>query len=230
MTRTGRPAVAPTVAGDPGAGRRAQYAATTRRSLVDAAERLFTEHGYAATSLDAIVAGADVTKGALYHHYSGKQALFEAVFEKVESAGSAQVQQALIGDGDPWERAMAGLRAFLAVVRQPSYSRVVLQDAPAVLGPERVDDQGTRSTFGSVLDIVRAVLAAGQWEVDHATELTYARVFYGAMSAAGAAVSTAEDTCSEAERAELAIGFLVSGLRALSEQGAAMPGPPTCGR
>ena len=67
--------------------RRQQYSASTRRALIDMGEQLFTEHGYAATSLDTIVAGAQVTKGALYHHFSGKQALFEAVFERVESRG-----------------------------------------------------------------------------------------------------------------------------------------------
>src|SRR5436305_8942977 len=103
---------------------RAEYSASTRRALVEVAQQLFTEHGYAATSLEAIVAGADVTKGALYHHYSGKQALFEAVFEQVESAGARSVRDALVGVQDPWDRALSGLRAFLAVVRQPSYSRI----------------------------------------------------------------------------------------------------------
>ena len=70
-----------------GTSRRAQYSASTKRALVDVAEDLFTEHGYAGTSLDAIVAGARVTKGALYHHFAGKQALFEAVFERVEHRG-----------------------------------------------------------------------------------------------------------------------------------------------
>ena len=131
----------------PGTSRRAQYSASTRRALVDVAERLFTEHGYAATSLDAIVAGAEVTKGALYHHYSGKQALFEAVFEKVESAGAAQIQKALAGHDDPWEKAIAGLRAFLDVVRQPAYSRIVVQDGPSVLDHERFGEQDERATF-----------------------------------------------------------------------------------
>ena len=63
-----------------GSGRRAQYSASTKRALVDVAEALFAEQGYAGTSLDTVVAGAEVTKGALYHHFSGKQALFEAVF------------------------------------------------------------------------------------------------------------------------------------------------------
>jgi AcrR family transcriptional regulator len=215
---------------NPGTSRRAQYSASTRRALVDVAEQLFPEHGYACTSLDAIVAGAEVTKGALYHHYSGKQALFEAVFEKVESAGAAQVQSALTGDGDPWERAMAGLRAFLDVVRQPSYSRIVIQDGPSVLGHERFREQEERSTFDYVLDIVRAVLAAGEWDVDAGVEQAFARIFFGAMSSAGAWVSTAEDADTEAVRVELAIGFILSGLRALSEQGAQLPDSATYGR
>ena len=212
----------------PGTGRRAQYSASTRRALVEVAERLFTEHGYAATSLDAIVAGADVTKGALYHHFSGKQALFEAVFEKVEAAGSQQTHDALHGHSDPWEKAIAGLRAFLAVVRQPSYSRIVVQDGPSVLGYERFREQEERSTFSNVVEIVHAVLAAGDWPVDEQMEQTFARIFFGAMSSAGTSVSTAPDADTEAERVELAIGFILSGLRSLSEQGAQLPElPPT---
>jgi AcrR family transcriptional regulator len=210
----------------PGSSRRAQYSASTRRALVDVAEQLFAEHGYAATSLDAIVAGADVTKGALYHHYSGKQALFEAVFEKVEAAGAREVQVALEDQRDPWEKAVAGLRAFLEVVRQPSYSRIVVQDGPSVLGHERYREQEERSTFAYVLDIVRAVLGAGEWTVDEGMERTFARIFFGAMSSAGTTVSTAEDPDTEAERVELAIGFILSGLRALSDQGAQLPEPP----
>src|SRR3954468_3876397 len=226
MTRSARAKV---VAGLPrgrGPGRGAQSPGTPRRSLVDVAERLFTEHGYAATSLDAIVAGADVTKGALYHHFSGKQALFEAVFEKVESAGSQQTQDALRGHTDPWEKAIAGLRAFLAVVRQPSYSRIVVQDGPSVLGYERYREQEERSTFSNVVEIVRAVLASGDWQVDEEMEHTFARIFFGAMSSAGTTVSTSEDADTEADRVELAIGFILSGLRTLSEQGAQLPGLP----
>jgi AcrR family transcriptional regulator len=210
--------------------RRQQYSASTKRALVEVAEGLFTEHGYANTSLDAIVAGARVTKGALYHHFSGKQALFEAVFEKVESAGAQQIQTALTGHEDPWDKAIAGLRAFLDVVRQPSYSRIVVQDGPSVLGHERFREPEERSTFDYVLDIVRAVLAAGEWRVDDKMEHTFARIFFGAMSSAGASVSTADEADIEAERVELAIGFILSGLRALSDQGAQLSDAPTSGR
>src|SRR3954469_19455386 len=110
MTRTARrPAPGVPL---PGTSRRAQYSESTKRALVDAAEDLFTEHGYAATSLDAIVAEARVTKGALYHHYPGKQALCEAVFEKVESVGAAAIRTSIEGHEDPWHKAQAGLHAF----------------------------------------------------------------------------------------------------------------------
>jgi AcrR family transcriptional regulator len=225
VTKSARARLTAKVPHVPGTSRRAQYSASTRRALVDVAQELFTEHGYAGTSLDAIVAGADVTKGALYHHYSGKQALFEAVFERVEAAGAQEVHDALRGHSDPWEKAIAGLRAFLAVVRQPSYSRIVVQDGPSVLGHERFREQEERSTFAYVLDIVRAVLGAGDWQVDEELEHTFARIFFGAMSSAGTHVSTAEDADTEAERVELAIGFILSGLRALSEQGVRLAEP-----
>ena len=226
MTRSARARLAAKVPHVPGTSRRAQYSASTRRALVDVAEELFTEHGYAATSLDAIVAGADVTKGALYHHYSGKQALFEAVFEQVEAAGATAVREELHRHQDPWDKAIYGLRAFLDVVRQPSYSRIVVQDGPSVLGYERFREQEERSTFANVVEIVRAVLGAGDWEVDAEMERTFARIFFGAMSSAGSTVSTAGDAATEAERVELAIGFILSGLRALSDQQAELPELP----
>jgi AcrR family transcriptional regulator len=201
---------------------RAEFSAVTRRSLVDVAEGLFAQHGYAATSLDAIVSGADVTKGALYHHFSGKQAIFEAVFDQVESAGAESVRDAITGIADPWDKAMAGLRAFLDVVRRPAYSRIVVQDGPSVLDHERFREQDQGPTYASVLDIARSVLRSGDWAGDEETEHTFARIFVGAMSSAGASVSTATDPDAAAERVENAIAFILAGLRSLAEQGVPM--------
>jgi AcrR family transcriptional regulator len=217
----------PKVPAVPGASRRQQYSASTKRALVDVAEGLFTEHGYANTSLDAIVAGARVTKGALYHHYSGKQALFEAVFERVETDASKTINKALKGKRDPWEKARAGLRAFLGVVQEPRYRRIVIQEGPAVLGYERYREQEERSTFATVLDIVRSVLDAGAWELDEEMLQTFARIFFGTMSAAGEVVATADDTELAAQRVETAVGFLLSGIQALVENGGELPQVPT---
>jgi AcrR family transcriptional regulator len=204
-------------------GRRAAYSASTKRALVDVAERLFTENGYATTSLDNIVAGADVTKGALYHHFSGKQALFEAVFERVERDAAERIQASLGEHDDPWEKSLAGLRAFLDVVQEPAYRRVVIQEGPAVLGYERYRELEERSTFANVLDIVRSVLDAGTWELDEAMQHTFARIFFGAMSSAGESVSVADDPELEARRVEAAIGFMVAGFQVLVEQGEELP-------
>ena len=206
-----------------GPSRRQQYSAATKRTLVDVAEELFTENGYAATSLDTIVAGADVTKGALYHHFSGKQALFEAVFERVEDDAARAIHQALKGHQDPWEKATAGLRAFLTVVQEPRYRRVVIQEGPAVLGYERYREQEERSTFANVLAIVRSVLSAGEWTLDEDLQQTFARIFFGAMSSAGESVSDAPDPVVAAANVETAIGFILSGFRALAEAGAELP-------
>jgi AcrR family transcriptional regulator len=209
----------PRVPGVPGASRREQFSASTKRALVDAAETLFTEQGYAGTSLDAIVADAQVTKGALYHHFSGKAALFEAVFERVESDASKRIAGSLKGQKDPWVKSQAGLRAFLEVVQEPRYRRVVIQDGPAVLGYERFREQEERSTFATVLDIVRSILGAGGWELDDEMLATFARIFFGAMSSAGESVAGSEDPNLAAERVEAAIGFIIAGFQALAASG-----------
>jgi AcrR family transcriptional regulator len=203
--------------------RRSEYSASTKRALVDVAAELFTEHGYAGTSLDAIVAGARVTKGALYHHFSGKQALFEAVFEQVEAEASKTISKAVRTTKDPWEKAVTGLREFLMVVQQPAYRRVVIQEGPVVLGYERYREQEERSTFGIVQEIVASVLAS--YDLEPSMVETFSRVFFGAMSAAGSAVSSAEDTQRASAEVEAAIAFILAGLRQQAESGQRLPAP-----
>jgi AcrR family transcriptional regulator len=206
-------------------GRRQQYSSATKKALVEVAARLFTQQGYAATSLDAIVAGARVTKGALYHHFTGKQALFEAVFEKVEGDAARRIKAALRDRRDPWDKALAGLRAFLTVVQDPTYQRVVIQEGPAILGYERFREQEERSSYAIVQDIVRDVLDAGALELDEGMLGTFSRIFFGALSAAGETVSSAEDPQAAVVQVETAITFILTGLRTLAEAGAELPGP-----
>jgi AcrR family transcriptional regulator len=208
---------------------------STRRALVDVAVELFTEHGYSATSLDAIVAGAEVSKGALYHHFSGKQAIFEAAFERVESRATAGIAAAAEGHQDPWLRARAGLRAFLDAVQEPGYRQIVISDGPSVLGHERYREQEERSTYAIVDEIVRAVLTADDRDLDDARLDdamldTFTRIFFGAMSAAGGSVAVSDDAAAAALRVEAAIGFIVAGLQRLLEDGAATPEPGATSR
>jgi AcrR family transcriptional regulator len=214
-----------THASQPTPSRRPRWSASTRDALVDAAEQLFAEHGYQATSLDAIVAGADVTKGALYHHFSGKQAIFEAAFERVEARATQGIAAARTGHDDPWEQALAGLRAFLAAVQEPSYRQIVVSDGPSVLGHARFREQEERSTYAVVDEVVRSVLTSDDWELDAPMLDTFTHIFFGAMSAAGGSVAASEDPAAAADRAEAAIGFVLTGLRRLLEGGVGTPGP-----
>jgi AcrR family transcriptional regulator len=199
--------------------RRQRVSEATRSALVDVAERLFSELGYSATSLDAIVAGADVTKGALYHHFSGKQAIFEAAFERVESRAAAGIATAMDGHQDPWKRAQAGLGAFLGAVQEPAYRRIVVSDGPSVLGHERYREQEERSTYKVVDEIVRSVLTTGDRVTDDDMLDTFTRIFFGAMSAAGGSVAVDDDPAAAAARAESAIGLIMAGLQRQLQDG-----------
>ena len=108
----------------------------TRGALVLAARRLFGERGFAGAPLDEVVRQAGVTKGALYHHFPSKEALFLAVFEDVEQSLVDRVLVEAKGGADPRARVRIGVRAFVIACQDPVVQRIVLQDAPAVLGWE----------------------------------------------------------------------------------------------
>ncbi len=203
------------------AGRRQEYSASTKRALVDAALECFAGTGYAGTSLDEIVAAARVTKGALYHHFKGKQDLFEAAFMDVEERASERIRGSIRSVRDPWEKALTGLREFLAVTRTEAYRRIVIQDGPAVLGYERYREQEERSTFGLVQDIVASLLSS--YDLPESTVAAFTRLFFGAMSATGSAVSTAEDPEQASDDAEGAIVLVLAGIRSLVEGGGDLP-------
>jgi len=105
----------------------------TRGKLLAVARKLFATKGYAATSVDALVRRAGVTKGAFYHHFPDKQAIFRAVFEAVEDD---LVAAALAGSKgtDALTRFRTGCHAFLAASVDPAVQRIVMMDGPAVLG------------------------------------------------------------------------------------------------
>lgn len=204
---------------------RRQFSTSTKRALVSAAREQFTERGYGGASLDTIVAAAKVTKGALYHHFTGKQALFEAVFVSVEDTASRRIQEALRGTKDPWDMALAGLRAFLEVVQEPTYQRVVVQEGPAILGYERFREHQEGSSFGIVQDIVGSVLEASTYELDEPMKETFSRIFFGALSAAGESVTNAEEPRQAVARIEAAIAFMLDAFRAQADQGVVLRDP-----
>lgn len=114
-------------------GLRARQAEETRNLLISVARALFAERGYAATSIDEVIQRAGVAKGALYHHFTGKEALFRAVYDAVLSDAASGVMAAALAEQEPWAAARAGLSAFLDACLDPAFRRVVVLDSVSVL-------------------------------------------------------------------------------------------------
>jgi len=115
-------------------GGRARQKEQTRRTLIRESRRLFATAGYGAVSLSEVVRAAGVTKGALYHHFDGKTALFRAVLEEVQQQVAEAVAAAAEAQDDPWARFTAGCQAFLTSGTDPDVRQIMLLDGPAVLG------------------------------------------------------------------------------------------------
>jgi AcrR family transcriptional regulator len=154
------------VNGDSGhtGGRRTQAdrRAATRGALLAAARELFAERGFAGAGREEIVERAGVTRGALYHHFASKEALFQAVFEQVEDQLTAEVAAAALAGGpDPMAQLRAGALAFLDAAGRPDVRRIVLLDAPSVLPVPVRRQLSERHGLGLVRESLRAVMAAG---------------------------------------------------------------------
>ncbi|MBD8607765.1 MULTISPECIES: TetR/AcrR family transcriptional regulator [Aeromicrobium] len=193
--------------------RRQDYSSSTKRALLDSATTLFTDHGYAGTSLDEVVAAARVTKGALYHHFPSKLALFENVFLRVQESTTTEIGKAINTSKDPWERAQTGLQKFLEVCRQPEFRRICMQEGPVALGHERWQEAEKASSYGIVQSIVEELLA----DLGNADQLgeAFTAVFYGAIRSASEYVSDAEDPEAASDDVQATIGALLAGLRLL---------------
>ena len=112
--------------------------ATMRQALMDAARLLFTQKGFAATATPEIVAAAGVTRGALYHHFADKEALFAAVVRAEAEAVANAVRKAEL-PSEPQEAIKAGGQIWLAAMQEPGRVRLLLVDGPAVLGRAAMD-------------------------------------------------------------------------------------------
>lgn len=137
----------------------ADRSAATRDALVAAARRLFAAQGFAEVPTDTIVAAAGVTRGALYHQFADKTALFDAVLEAVEAdiARRLAAEAADAGISDPVEALRHAVRTWLDICVEPEIHRIALIDGPSVLGWTRWREVCQRYVFG----LVQAFLAHG---------------------------------------------------------------------
>ena len=193
--------------------RREEAVDATRAALLESALRLFTERGFAGTSLDDVVRDARVTKGALYHHFrGGKLALFEAVFTEVDLRLAEQIAAAVPPDAGPWELVESGLDAYLAACSDPVVRRIMFQEGPVALGWARWRELDGCSARELLAAAVQGLLDAGEIRPQPAELLT--RLLFTTLGEAGMSVAEAQDQdAARREAKELMLGLL-QGLRA----------------
>lgn len=141
-------------------GLRARQAEATRELLVATARDVFTERGYAATSIEDIVQRAGVAKGSLYHHFDGKEAIFRAVYESVEAEAVARVMAAALAGREPWAAVRAGVAAFLDACLQPSFRRIVVLDSISVLQHQALEHGFESNELPMLRTVITPLVAA----------------------------------------------------------------------
>jgi AcrR family transcriptional regulator len=163
---------------------------TTTTALVAAGRELFAADGFAATSLDAVVAKAGVTKGALYHHFAGKRELFAAVFAAEQERLIEAVAAAAARESDPWDAFEAGCVAFIEACQEPGAQRIFLLDAPAALGWETIRSLESGS-MELMLTGIEASIEAGR--IDPGSPRQLAHLLFGAICESAMTVARAPD-------------------------------------
>jgi AcrR family transcriptional regulator len=141
---------------------RSQHAEATRFAVLAAARASFGKKGYALTSVDEIAAEARVTKGAVYHHFAGKEALFRAVHAEVEAEAQARAAAARDPKEPPIDQIVAMVNAYLDAALDEEIRRITLIDGPALLGlePDGPADQQAGHVAARVF--IATAIARGQ--------------------------------------------------------------------
>jgi AcrR family transcriptional regulator len=191
-------------------GGRVAQGDATRSALTDAARQLFGQRGYAGTSIDEIVAAAGVTKGAMYHHFSDKGALFKAVFEQVQQQVSDQAVAEFLR-ADPWEALVGGCLLWVDAHLDPAVRQIALTDARAVLGWEAAREVETRFSVVALRGALRKAMRTGVLEPQPLRPLSL--MLMGALSEACLYVAQASDTATARDEVSNLVVSLLSGIR-----------------
>lgn len=173
--------------------RSAAEAAATRRSIVEAARLVFAADGYQATTLDGIARQVGVTRGAVHHHFGDKRVLFVEVFQEIEhEIDDSIVAAALDAQPEGLEPLRAGCRKLFELYARPDIRRIVLADAPAVLGLVdwyQIDRALGMTTLRAGLRSLADDDAIGPEHVE-----PLALLLYGALTEAALALGTEQTT------------------------------------
>ena len=210
--------------------RREQYSDATKAALVEAATRRFAEHGYAGTALDDVAADLQATRGAVYHHFASKAALFHAVFDELESGMIRQVLAAGAREPDRRAAARAALDAFLDHCCDPVYGRVVWQEAPLALGWQVWKAAEEQYAYGLIEQTISGLIAAG--DLPPLPLEPFARTVFHLFGAAGLAIADAPraDKAQVKEEYAEVLGRMLDGMRGGDPAGVHEASPADGGR
>jgi AcrR family transcriptional regulator len=196
----------------PGRRTQAERNAATRARLLEAGRRLFAADGYAAVSTQAIVDHAGVTRGALYHQFGDKAGLFAEVYEEVERDVVAAITTKIVAaaPADQLAAMRTGARLFLQECSVPEVQRIVLIDAPAVLGWDRWREVGMKYGLGVIEAMLAAAMADGA--IPEQPVLPTAHILLGALDEAALYVSRADDPDEALAQMYAVCDRLISGI------------------
>jgi AcrR family transcriptional regulator len=193
-------------------GSKAAQSEATRAKLVKVARRLFAKRGYSAVGTEEIVQKAGVTRGALYHQFEDKKALFLAVFDQVEAEVAQGIaDRAAATASDPIDALRMGARLWLDASLDPEVRRIVLLDAPAVLGFERWREVVSRYGLGILAAGLEGAMDEGA--IARQPVMALAHVITGALDAAALYVAEADDPLAARKEMDPVLERLVETLR-----------------
>ena len=179
-------------------------AAETARRVLEAAREVFAADGFAAASVDDIARRAGVTRGAVYHHYDGKPGLFRAVAEQLQAEVAARVVAEAEQEADAAGQLRAGSHAFLDAITDDRAARVLLIDAPAVLGWTRWRELDAAASGRELREAVEALGTVRPELVDALTQQ-----LSGAMNEAALWLADAGDDATAREAAHAALDLIL---------------------
>jgi AcrR family transcriptional regulator len=191
--------------------KKASQAQATRAKLEEVGQRLFAASGFAHVSAEELVAQAGVTRGALYHHYDGKAGLFEAVVEDTMRRLHERLAAAGSGARDPLAALARGISAFLELCAEPATERILLVDAPAVLGWPKWREMDARYGLGLLRGALSAAMQAGLLRAQDPDLL--AHLLLGALTEAVMVVARAPDPDASRRAAERALDAMIDAWR-----------------
>lgn len=180
----------------------------TRATLLETARSVFSERGYADTSMDDLTAQAGLTRGALYHHFGDKKGLLAAVVSQIDDEMDSRLQAISDSASDPWEGFCQRCRAWLEMVLESEYQRIVLRDANAVLGGASPESQ--RHCVESMQRLIRNLIQQGL--IDDADPQALASLIYGSLAQAAIWIADGDDGGKRLAHSITALNMLLRGL------------------